>query len=1283
MHESGHSSTAITHHRSTVPREAAMYAPALIVDVTWWARARVEGNETNPPPDRQHIALRPVLRDHVLALYSMLRRHVDADDPSRSYGEIVVRPGVGIPVELGRPLDAIAEQIAAERDRGFPTLRAVVPFLDKLTFDEVLRPTRASLTVLQELVDESDGRVLLLPVTMYDGWDAYLTRAAPVRLSFDPQNRRVAECTSCVGTNLATWIMRAGGRTSPRVTIFVSHSKLDLAATDSAAVRLNQHIKENTETQIKTFFDTMEIQRGSSIAEQLVAGERDAVLLSLRTDHYADSAWCHEEVLTAKALQMPVVSVWSVREEERRALPYGGNMPTLLWDDKRLDQITHRCLMAWLHHLHFRLQAPTALALTDIKLQRAFISRPPELVDFALGGLPVDRDLVVLYPDPPMSAVEARLLRLAHPRVRLATPTTLFGGEVLSVDPAPPLAHRTIALSLSKPPGASPPGEGSNAAGFNALHVQDVVAHLTLCIVRAGARIAFGGHLLPGGFAPFLASIIAMHNSIGAGTAEIPLVYLASYLRHESSDIDVEHVGVDEQDIKVERVGVDDEDIVIDTATSGSLRVALALQQRAKRIQMAQTCDARIAIGGKDKHFYGRFPGRVEGCFRMLEAGKPIYPLGGFGGAAELVISALLGRMSDRLNDRRLRAEDPQFDAFCTLYDQDERRLTARGRTNPAREPATLDELAAYIAECGTVLRSGNPDAMWTNGLTVAENLRLFQSRDLMEIAHLVMKGLTTALPKSSVAGATAKGPLVRLFRGSIADVEATEVYAVPVVSGFAPAGSALALDERLGGRIRDRLQRPITDVEAIDTGGGRLAGRFIILVPLAYAGVVDLTVFQAPIESIKEACAKLARFVKANKVASLATVAFGVNIGLPANASVDALLAALRRESRSSALTVTICELVPERYEIIKRGLTGAFTELPASPVSMASLGSTRTPVVISVNRNGDRAWLSVLPPSDDATAAIPDNPRELTSADLGMIDMLRASNAPSCDRLPRIGLDISSRLFAESQLATLVAYMDRPIDVVHDLEAAAMPWELLAFERNGKVLFPARLAGVRRRLTIRARRTPAQPQPRRLERGERLRVLLVIDAQRLPDARMQADSLRSVAELHRNRITLHSLEGRDAAWPNVAEALREQWDVLHYAGLASFDARESSVETRPMWESISAVDDDAVRIPPLVVLDACIAASVRGLDETLFEQRNAASLAHAILVGGARTFIGTFWKVVDKSAASFADVFYRHLLSGDSVGLAVLAARRVLADPEIGDWASYHLYGDSELRW
>ena len=1250
-----------------------MYAPALIVDVTWWAPPVVEGEQ----PNRHRIPLRPPLRDHVLGLYSMLRRYVDPTDPSRSYGDIVVRPGVGIPVALGRPLDAIAAQIRDERDREVNTLRAVVPLLDQLTYNHALAATRASLTTLQELADDSDGRVLLLPVTLYDGWDPYLLGAAPVRLSYVPEARRLAQAASGVGTNLATWIMRAGGAQNPKVTIFVSHAKLDLAATDSAAIRLDRHIEKDS--QIKTFFDARQIDRGRPIAEQLAAGQRDAVLLSLRTDHYADSAWCHEEVLTAKSLGMPVISVWSVRQEELRALPYGGNMPTLVWDDNGLEQITNRCLQAWLHHLHFKLQAPTALALTDLKLPRAFLSRPPELVDFALGGLPVDRDAVVLYPDPPMPAAETRLIRLAHPRVRLATPTTLFGGAVLSADPAPPLANRVVALSLSDSPVANAPGDGSNADGFNALHVQDAIAHLTLCIVRAGARLAYGGHLLRGGFTPFLASIIAVHNSIGATTAEVPLVYLAAYLRDKESDI------------KVERVDVGDEDLVAAPSPDLERRVGEALQLRNMRIRMAQGCDARVAIGGKDQRYQGRFPGIVEECLRMLEAGKPIYPIGGFGGAAELAVAALLGPTPELLRETKVRQDDPAFAALCDAYDRDERRLDPRGRSDAGPDPATLDELAARVAAFGTVLRGDDPEALWTNGLTVAENKRLFCSRDLTEIAHLVMKGLAIALPKGSAPGVSAAGAMVRLFRGSITDVEATEAYAVPVVSGLAPTGAALALDERLAGRIRDRLQEPILDVEAIDASGARLAGRTVILVPLANTGEVELTVFQAPIQSVQDACARLAAFIKAHKIKSIATVPFGANIGLAANASVEALLTALKR-LRSAAPIVTVCELLPDRYHLIKQGLVGT-TELPASPVSVESRSnSARSPVVISVHRRGTSVSISVLPPADDTAAVVGHDPRELTADDRRRIDVYaRLSRTPDISLLPGIGLQIGRGLLAPSQLATLAAHADRPIDVVHDIEAAAVPWELLALESEGAVEFPARGPGMRRRLMVSAHCIRPRPRPRRLELGEALRVLLVANPRGLPHAAREVEALKAAFALHKDRIAVQSLEGDAATVDKVVAALREPWDVLHYAGHASFDSHDpSSVGLRlaDAWltpERIVTSGDDALRIPPLVVLNACTSARVRDIEVEPPPQRTplSPSLAEAILLGGARTFIGTFWEVYDAAAAAFAAAFYRRLLAGDSMGTAVLAARRTLAADQLADWVNYNLYGDTELRW
>ena len=77
---------------------------------------------------------------------------------------------------------------------------------------------------------------------------------------------------------------------------------------------------------------------------------------------------------------------------------------------------------------------------------------------------------------------------------------------------------------------------------------------------------------------------------------------------------------------------------------------------------------------------------------------------------------------------------------------------------------------------------------------------------------------------------------------------------------------------------------------------------------------------------------------------------------------------------------------------------------------------------------------------------------------------------------------------------------------------------------------------------------------------------------------------------------------------------------------------------------------------------------------------------LANAFVLSGVKHYVGTFWEIPDEPGQRFALEFYRCLLDGESVGLAVRNARQVLVR-EYGEetivWGSYLLYGDPTFNY
>lgn len=92
-----------------------------------------------------------------------------------------------------------------------------------------------------------------------------------------------------------------------------------------------------------------------------------------------------------------------------------------------------------------------------------------------------------------------------------------------------------------------------------------------------------------------------------------------------------------------------------------------------------------------------------------------------------------------------------------------------------------------------------------------------------------------------------------------------------------------------------------------------------------------------------------------------------------------------------------------------------------------------------------------------------------------------------------------------------------------------------------------------------------------------------------------------------------------------------------------------------------------------PVVFMNACRTDGQAPLYTTID------GWAYSFLRAGAGAFVGSLWEVVDASAATYAQEFYRAALSGDTLGEAARNARDAIRQ-EPGDptWLAYTLYGD-----
>jgi CHAT domain-containing protein len=306
--------------------------------------------------------------------------------------------------------------------------------------------------------------------------------------------------------------------------------------------------------------------------------------------------------------------------------------------------------------------------------------------------------------------------------------------------------------------------------------------------------------------------------------------------------------------------------------------------------------------------------------------------------------------------------------------------------------------------------------------------------------------------------------------------------------------------------------------------------------------------------------------------------------------------------------------------------------------------------------------------------------------------------------------GKELASQLLAPEVLAVLPTVAQRPLVIVHDAAASQIPWELMSI--NGQ--FPVLQNGLSRRYLADNMSVAKWLEGRR--QNPKLKILLVVNPNRgesmsLSGAEEEGARVQKLFAAD-SSVELTLRAGSDATRTALLQEFRSgKYDLVHYAGHAYFDAQEPSRSGILCHggEVLSGADLATLgNLPNLVVFNACESGRVRSItmpkkaagkskvskngkagktakkDEPTAAERvqNATGMAEAFLRGGISNYVGTYWPVGDNPAVTFASTFYPALLRGETVGEALLKARRTVKE-QAGtvDWADYVHYGNQNF--
>ncbi|MDF0674797.1 MAG: CHAT domain-containing protein [Nitrospira sp.] len=549
----------------------------------------------------------------------------------------------------------------------------------------------------------------------------------------------------------------------------------------------------------------------------------------------------------------------------------------------------------------------------------------------------------------------------------------------------------------------------------------------------------------------------------------------------------------------------------------------------------------------------------------------------------------------------------------------------------------------------------------------------------------------------------------IRLALGSITELD-SRAYVLGIYRNVAPSGPADALDERMGGAIRDFTARRmfagnVGEVFVMPTGRHPLQADFIIFVGLGDFDRFSDTVLQVSAENIVRTCIR-------TSVEEFGTVLLGGRSGQDIDKALQDLLTGFFRALKDTDgdhwfRRITVCEMNQQRYQDIRSALlrlatTPLFDDIEVT-FDEARLKPPLVPSGLRASKGPEPAYLLVRQEAPDqdkgmlsltssiltpgSKASVITDTQHLTNEALDRHFKKVESPSFSLDTLTRFGDELAHLVLPQRILAVLPQMKQQHLVVVHDAPSSRIPWETIQI--NGWA--PAISQGLSRRYL--AGNLSVAKWLEQRQRTDKLKLLLVVNpTQDLPGAEREGERIESLFSAQPG-VVVEKVHGPQATKSALLKKFQSgAYDVVHYAGHAFFDPRmpaRSGILCHGK-EILNGADLAAIgNLPSLVFFNACEAGRIRKPPEK--KQRDldmdkrierAVGLAEAFLRGGVANYVGTYWPVGDQAAEAFAQTFYMELLRQKTIGAALLAGReRVRTELKSVDWADYIHYGSYDF--
>lgn len=270
--------------------------------------------------------------------------------------------------------------------------------------------------------------------------------------------------------------------------------------------------------------------------------------------------------------------------------------------------------------------------------------------------------------------------------------------------------------------------------GLSTQHLKDVMIELARYIMANDGTLLYGGHLKNEGYTKLFAELSYQYKFLNdksfrfenyfpfPNSNSVTLEIKADFVKQQVKPIVIEipeHLGDIDKNRKYDPFNDIKDRYIISECFSDMRRI------------MANESHARFLLGGKQSKFSGYLPGIIEEAYYSLKANKPVYIIGGFGGAAKSLSRVIRGEVPKELTN--------EFQ-YNNAFIQEFKKTYSERASVPIEYEKQIDFFKQYNLERFSEM----------NCLSVDENIVLFESQNIHEIVFLIMKGLKKLNEKPS-----------------------------------------------------------------------------------------------------------------------------------------------------------------------------------------------------------------------------------------------------------------------------------------------------------------------------------------------------------------------------------------------------------------------------------------------------------------------------------------------------------------------------------------------------